>query len=228
MRTPSEREHNTLGRGHQNGLSPRGVAEAVVQVGPTGGELVAAVTAPTTVAEPDVVRRGEAVRAWGVQAGSPAVVHGARAPTDIDRPLVAEGDHGVLGRAGSQRVGRLADEGELGVGVREPVHHLLVGHEVRRRLCHRSNKNVSKLNDGASRCIPRRQTRKRSQCCPRWHRAVDKLAGVDDMKWVRGTHCSERRGIANADQSEDKDSQASEGVGELHCGGSTKSSEDCC
>ena len=122
-------------RRHHDGLRSRSVAEAVVQASTAGGELVAAATASRMVAEPDVVRRGEAVRARGAEARRPTVVHRARAATHTIDSFATVGDHGVLRGARGERVDRPADERELGVGGRDPVQHLLVGHEVRRRLC---------------------------------------------------------------------------------------------
>ena len=90
--------------------------------------------APRTVAEPDVVRRREAVRPRGIEARRTPIVHRAWATADVVDAVAAVGDHGVLRRARGERVERLADEGELCVGVGDPVHHLLVGHQVRRGL----------------------------------------------------------------------------------------------
>ncbi len=121
-------------RRHQDGPRSGSGAEAVVQASTAGGELVAAATASRMVAEPDVVRRGEAVRVWGAEARRPTVVHRARAATHTIDSFATVGDHGVLRGARGERVDRPADEGELGVGGRDPVQHLLVRDEVRRRL----------------------------------------------------------------------------------------------
>ena len=98
-------------------------------------QLVAAVAAPTAVAEPDVVRRREAVRPRRVEACGTAAVHCAGSTAYIVDALVTVGVRGDLGRTRGERVDRFADKGELGVRGRDPVHHLLVGHEVRRGLC---------------------------------------------------------------------------------------------
>ena len=90
--------------------------------------------APAPVAEPDIVRRSKAAGAGCVEARRAAVVHRARPAADVVDPLVAVRDHRVLRGARGERVDRGTDEGELSVGGREPVHHLVVGHEVRRGL----------------------------------------------------------------------------------------------
>ena len=95
---------------------------------------MAAVRAPAAVAEPDVVRRRKAVRVRSIEARRPPSVHGACAAADVPDARAAIGDGGVLRSARGERVDRLADEGEVGVGVGDPVHHLLVGDEVRRGL----------------------------------------------------------------------------------------------
>ena len=122
-------------REHQNGLSAGGEAEAVVEAGATRRQLVAAMAAPRTVAELNVVRCGKAVRPRGEDASGATVVHGARAAAGAADAGAAVVDHGVLRGAWSEWIDRLADEGELGVGGLEPVHHLVVRHEVVRRLC---------------------------------------------------------------------------------------------
>ena len=121
-------------RGHRDGLSAGRVAEPVVKARPATRQVVAAVRASAAVAEPDVVRRREAVRVRSVEARRPPSVHGACAAADVPDARAAIGDGGVLRSARGERVDRLADEGEVGVGVGDPVHHLLVGDEVRRGL----------------------------------------------------------------------------------------------
>ena len=86
--------------------------------------------AAAAVAEPDVVRCGEAARPGGSEAGGAAVVHRARAAADVVDARVAVGDHSVLRGARGERVDRLADDGELGIGGLDPMHHLVVRHEV--------------------------------------------------------------------------------------------------
>ena len=122
-------------RGHRDGRRAGSEAEVVVEAGAARGQLVAAVATPCTVAEPDVVRRREAVRVRGIEARRAPGVHRARTPADVEDSGAAVGDRGVLRRARRKRVDRLAYEGELCVGVGDPVHHLLVRHEICRRLC---------------------------------------------------------------------------------------------
>ena len=91
---------------------------------------MAADAASEFVAEADVVRGGEAVRVWGVEAdGEVAMGHGTWPYTNIgsEVDVTAVGYYGVRsGGPGSERVDWLANEGQLGVGGRYPVHHLLV------------------------------------------------------------------------------------------------------
>ena len=91
--------------------------------------------AAAPVAEPDVVRCGKAARPGGSDAGGATVVHGAGAAADVVNARVAVGDHGVLRGARGERVDWLADEGEVCVGRLDPVHHLVVRHEVGCGLC---------------------------------------------------------------------------------------------
>lgn len=112
-------------------LRARREAEAVVEASATGGELVAAPAAPAAVAEPDVVRRAEAVRVRRVQACCAAVVHRAGSAANVLGTGGAVRDHGVLRGARREGVGRLADKGEFSVGGREPVHHGVVAEEPR-------------------------------------------------------------------------------------------------
>ena len=98
---------------------------------------MAAVRAPAAVAEPDVVRRREAVRVRRVEARRASSVHRARAAADVFDASAAVGYRGDLGRARGERVDGLANEGELCVGCREPVQHLFVGHEEGGGLCRR-------------------------------------------------------------------------------------------
>ena len=98
---------------------------------------MAADAASDFVAEADVIGGGEAVRIWGIEAdGEIAMGHGTWPHTNIggEVDVTAVGYYGVRAGEGSERVDWLADEGQLGVGGRYPVHHLFVGHETRCRL----------------------------------------------------------------------------------------------
>ena len=120
--------------GDQNRIRVGSETEPIVQVGPAGRELVAGAAASAIAAEYDIVRGSEAVRSGSGKASGSAGVHCARPTTNTEGTGVAVGDRGDLGRAGNEWIDRLADEGELGVGVGDPVRHLLMGHDVRRRL----------------------------------------------------------------------------------------------
>lgn len=129
--------HGACARGfllglHDDRSRPGRGAEAVVEGAAAGREQVAAATAPAAVAERDVVRRGEAARARRVDAGRAAGVHVARAAADAVDAARAECDRRRRPVPRRKRVRRRADKVELRVRVREPVKHLLVGHEVRR------------------------------------------------------------------------------------------------
>ena len=128
----------SLRREYQNGLRPRSEAEAVVHGSCAGGELAAFTGAVRMVAKCDVVTRAEAVRVWRVEARTPAGVHCARPSTNTTgaNTAVGHGSVGILRRARSERVHWLADEGELGVRIGDPVRHLLVRCDVRRKLSH--------------------------------------------------------------------------------------------
>ena len=75
------------------------------------------------VAEPDVGRGGEAARAGGIEALRSAVIRSARSATSVRDEIGggAKGEYSALGGAGRQWVDRLADEGQFGIGCREPV-----------------------------------------------------------------------------------------------------------
>ena len=86
------------------------------------------------VTKSDVVGGGQAVRVRGGEADGPAVVHRARRAAGVAVAGAAVDHHGVLRGTEGEGVGRLADEGELGVSVGDPMYHLLGGHDVRCRL----------------------------------------------------------------------------------------------
>ena len=172
---------------------------------------MAAVATPATVAESDVVRGGEARRVWGVDACGPAVIHGARTAANAADPGVAVGDHSVSSGTLGERVDRLADKAQLGVGVRDPVHHLLGGHEVRRGQRDEVGEWVLAWDRGKVFCPPCRCRRTRVDP----HCAVDISAALDDRNlWT--TYYSKQRGHADASRSKYEEGEAREGVRELH------------
>ena len=118
----------------QDRLRAGSPAETVVQGKDAASEQRAVARASGSVAEPDVVSGEQAVCVGCVEAGCPAGVHSAWRAAVVADAVGAVDDCGVLGGARGERVDRLADERQLGVGVADPVHHLLGGYNVRRRL----------------------------------------------------------------------------------------------
>jgi hypothetical protein len=115
---------------NQDGLSSRSPAEAVLERGDTGGELVAVVGATSLITEPDIVRRRKTLGSGRSQACSSAVVNGAGSTAYVVDTIVAVCDNRVLRRARRERVDRVTNEVKLSIGVSEPVRHLLARDEV--------------------------------------------------------------------------------------------------
>lgn len=113
---------------HQDRLRTRRVTEAIAQFRPTGRKLVTTVSTPRPVAESDIPRRGNARRAWGIDARRSAGVYVASTAADIVDALVAVGDGGRL--ALGEFFARGANKGDVGVGRVEPVIKLLIGEEI--------------------------------------------------------------------------------------------------
>ena len=128
--------------GYHYGLGVGRVAKPVVQFYTAGSERVAGIRASFATAERDVGGSRQAVCVGGIKTGWPAGVHRAGPTANAEDAVGAVGDRGIQSGAGGERVDRLADEGELSVGVRNPMHHLLVGHDVRRGLCGSSMSRV--------------------------------------------------------------------------------------
>ena len=200
-------------RRHGDGLRARRVAEPVVEASAAGRQVVAAVCAPAAVAEPDVVRRREAVRVRRIEARRAPGVHGARAAADVFDASTTVRDRGDLGRARGERVDGLADEGELGIGRREPMQHLLVGHEVGRGLGWGTDEYISRMDGVVVQRIP-----------PRWRqpqlrsrRAEGILAEAHgELRIYVATHSSERSGHPDTGESQHEDGEAGEVAQELH------------
>lgn len=102
----------------------RGEAEAAPERSAAFREGLAVPVALGLVAEADVPRRRQALHVVRGEARRAARVDGARAAADGPDALVAVGHGRGLLLAPRERVGGLADEGELGVGGGEPVRHL--------------------------------------------------------------------------------------------------------
>lgn len=78
------------------------------------------------ITESYVVGSGKAVGVWGIEANCASIVDCAWASTDIVDPVTTISDHGVLCRARGEWVvdNRLANEGKLNIGCRQPVQEL--------------------------------------------------------------------------------------------------------
>jgi hypothetical protein len=122
-----------------------GIAEPIIQPGPTAGVLVARATASAAVTETDVGGCRQALSVRSVEAPGVAIVNRAISTADIVRASIAVDNPGVQSRTVGKRVGRVDVRNirQFGVGSREPVVELGIGDYACRNL---DEKSVGQLD----------------------------------------------------------------------------------
>ncbi|KAK1235789.1 hypothetical protein PQX77_000978 [Marasmius sp. AFHP31] len=113
-------------RRNKDGRSAGGVAKPTVKSRPASGQLMATSLASTPITEANISGSLQADGAPGIEAFGVAIVRGAVTTTYVVGPSVAIDDHGVQ-RGPFGEVDRVPDEGDVGVGVFDPVIDLVVG-----------------------------------------------------------------------------------------------------
>ena len=115
---------------NQDGVCVGSEAEPIVQGYAASSQGGARTITAVGAAEQDGVCGRETVRARCAEALSTTRVHGASTATLVIDASATVGERGHFGRAGSEWINWFSEEGELSVGVGNPEHHLLVGHQV--------------------------------------------------------------------------------------------------